>query len=104
MGLLEQSSSRSPSTLRGTCRRLGPLSLSSLSISADLWLHPQVYRGTLSPESWTNTKLRFIHSFLYAKVCTITGPANAVAGPLSRGARFCSIHVSARLFDSSAPA
>ena len=40
----------------------------------------------------------------YAKVYTITGPANAVAGPLSRGARFCSIHVSARLFDSSAPA
>jgi hypothetical protein len=42
--------------------------------------------------------------FRYAKVCTITGPANAVAGPVSRGARFCSIHLTARLFDSSAPA
>ena len=39
-----------------------------------------------------------------AKVCTITGPAIAVAGPASSGARFCSIHTSARLFDSSAPA
>ena len=26
----------------------------------------------------------------YANVCTITGPATAVAGPVSRGARFCS--------------
>jgi hypothetical protein len=40
----------------------------------------------------------------YAKVCTITGPATAVAGPVSRGARFCSIHASPRLLDSSAPA
>jgi hypothetical protein len=40
----------------------------------------------------------------YAKVCTITGPAIAVAGPASRGVRFCSIHASARLFDSAAPA
>jgi hypothetical protein len=40
----------------------------------------------------------------YAKVCTITGPATAVAGPVSRGVRFCSIHASPRLLDSSAPA
>ena len=40
----------------------------------------------------------------YAKVCTITGPAIAVAGPASSGVRFCSIHASARLFNSSAPA
>ena len=40
----------------------------------------------------------------YAKVCTITGPAIAVAGPASRGVRLCSIHASTRLFDSSAPA
>ena len=40
----------------------------------------------------------------YANVCTITGPATAVAGPVSRGARFCSIHASPRLLDSSAPA
>jgi hypothetical protein len=36
----------------------------------------------------------------YANVCTITGPATAVAGPMSRG---CSIHASPRLFDSPAP-
>jgi hypothetical protein len=35
----------------------------------------------------------------YANVCTITAPAIAVAGPMSRGARFCSIHASPRLFD-----
>ncbi len=40
----------------------------------------------------------------YAKVCTITGPAIAVAGPARSGVRFCSIHARARLFDSSAPA
>jgi hypothetical protein len=40
----------------------------------------------------------------YAKVCTITGPAIAVAGPASSGVRLCSIHVSTRLFDSAAPA
>jgi hypothetical protein len=40
----------------------------------------------------------------YAKVWTITGPATAVAGPTSRGIRFCSIHATPRLFDSSAPA
>jgi hypothetical protein len=39
----------------------------------------------------------------YAKVCTITGPAIAVAGPANRGVRLCSIHASTRLFDSSAP-
>ena len=31
----------------------------------------------------------------YASVCTITGPATAVAGPVSRGAKFCSIQASA---------
>jgi hypothetical protein len=40
----------------------------------------------------------------YANVCTITGPAVAVAGPTSKGARLSSIHASTRLFDSSAPA
>ena len=40
----------------------------------------------------------------YAKVCTITGPAIAVAGPARSGVKFCSIHARARLFDSSAPA
>jgi len=40
----------------------------------------------------------------YAKVCTITGPAIAVAGPASSGVRLCSIHASTRLFDSAAPA
>ena|ERR1700712_3041471 len=40
----------------------------------------------------------------YAKVCTITGPATAVAASVSRGVRFCSIHASPRLLDSSAPA
>jgi hypothetical protein len=40
----------------------------------------------------------------YANVWTITGPATAVAGPTSRGARLCSIQASARLFASSAPA
>ena len=40
----------------------------------------------------------------YANVCTITGPAMAVAGPARRGVRLCSIQASARLFDSSAPA
>ena len=39
-----------------------------------------------------------------ASVCTITGPAIAVAGPVNSGARSCSIHASARLFDSSAAA
>ena len=39
-----------------------------------------------------------------AKVCTITGPATAVAGPVSRGARLCSIQASPRLFNSWAPA
>ena len=34
----------------------------------------------------------------------LVGPASAVAGPVSRGARFCSIQSIARLFDSSAPA
>ena len=45
-----------------------------------------------------------LFSARYAKVCTITGPAIAVADSVSRGARFCLIHGSARLFDSSAPA
>src|SRR5207248_5374312 len=40
----------------------------------------------------------------YANVCTITGPATAVAGPTRRGPRSCSIQASARLFASSAPA
>ena len=40
----------------------------------------------------------------YAKACTITGPAIAVAGPASSGVRLCSIHASTRLFDSAAPA
>jgi hypothetical protein len=40
----------------------------------------------------------------HANVCTITGPAVALAGPASRGVRFSSIQVSARRFDSSAPA
>ncbi len=31
-------------------------------------------------------------AYFYASVCTITGPATAVAGPMSRGARFCSVH------------
>ena len=39
-----------------------------------------------------------------ASVCTITGPAMAVAGPVRSGASSCSIHASARLFDSSAAA
>ena len=41
---------------------------------------------------------------LQASVCTITGPAIAVAGPVNSGARSCSIHASARLLDSSAAA
>ena len=41
---------------------------------------------------------------LQASVCTITGPAIAVAGPVSSGARSVSIHASARLLDSSAAA
>lgn len=45
-----------------------------------------------------------VSAYFYANVCTITGPAIAVAGPVSRGARFCSIHASPRLLDSSAPA
>jgi hypothetical protein len=45
-----------------------------------------------------------LSSARYANVCTITGPATAVAGPVSRGARLCSIHASPRLLDSSAPA
>jgi hypothetical protein len=40
----------------------------------------------------------------YAKVCTMTGPAIAVAGPTRSGVRLCSIHARTRLFDSSAPA
>ncbi len=40
----------------------------------------------------------------YAKVCTITGPAIAEGGPASSGVRLFSIHASARLLDSSAPA
>ena len=43
-------------------------------------------------------------SRLQASVCTITGPAIAVAGPVNSGASSCSIHASARLFDSSAAA
>ena len=57
-----------------------------------LCLHPcvQVYRCTLPP--FPDVVFRF-ESFdaaisRYAKVCTITGPANAVAGPVSRGAKF----------------
>ena len=38
MGLIEQASSGSPSTLRMTCRRLGPLLLSSLSIAVSFAL------------------------------------------------------------------
>ena len=34
----------------------------------------------------------------------LIGPATAVAGPASRGARSCSIQASARVFASSAPA
>ena len=41
--------------------------------------------------------------FGYAKVCTITGPAIAMAGPASRGVRLCSIHASTRLFHSPPP-
>jgi hypothetical protein len=43
-------------------------------------------------------------SYRHPNVCTITGPAVAVSGPTSRGARLSSIHASTRLFDSSAPA
>jgi hypothetical protein len=49
-------------------------------------------------------KMLFRNPFGYAKVCTITGPAIAVACPTSNGARFCSIQAMARLFASSAPA
>ena len=46
-----------------------------------------------------------VHAFAdQASVCTITGPAIAVAGPVNSGARSCSIHASARLLDSSAAA
>jgi hypothetical protein len=40
MGFMEQSSSRSPSTLRGVFRRPAPLPLSSLSIAASAWVSP----------------------------------------------------------------
>ena len=36
-------------------------------------------------------------------MCTITGPAAAVIGPLTSGAKLFSIHASPRLLDSSAP-
>lgn len=38
-----------------------------------------------------------------ARVCTMTGPATAVAGAVSSGDKLLSIHASALLFDSSAP-
>jgi hypothetical protein len=40
MGLIEQASSGSPSTLRGAGRRLGPLLLSSLSIAVSFGFAP----------------------------------------------------------------
>ena len=48
--------------------------------------------------------LPFLRSPDQASVCTITGPAIAVAGPVNSGASSCSIHASARLLDSSAAA
>jgi hypothetical protein len=43
-------------------------------------------------------------AYFYANVCTITGPATTVAGPMSRGAKLFLIYATPRLFDSSAPA
>ena len=65
--------------------------------------HPT--QGNLTPRPTRTPGHRFSPvGSSYAIVCTITGPARAVAGPASSGARFSSIHVSARLFDSPAPA
>jgi len=41
---------------------------------------------------------------MLTNVCTITGPATTVAGPMSRGAKLFLIYATPRLFDSSAPA
>src|ERR1700730_1827196 len=58
----------------------------------------------LSPSLLRTPTTAHANCAAYAKVCTITGPAIAVAGPASSGVRLSSIHASARLFDSSAPA
>ena len=63
----------------------------------------QVKRSAVLHDMQSRCRAR-LRSRRQASVCTITGPAIAVAGPVNSGARSCSIHASARLFDSSAAA
>ena len=76
----------------------------------DLWAFSRAIRqgrqdevtaGVFFTRPWRG---RVYHAHSQAIVWTITGPAIAVAGPVKSGASSCSIHASARLFDSSAAA
>ena len=51
MGFIEQSSSRSPSTLRGVFRRPAPLPLSSLSMAVSEWCRRPTLAVLLNPKS-----------------------------------------------------
>jgi hypothetical protein len=68
MGFIEQTSSRSPSTLRGGLRRPPPLPLSSLSIAdsacAEIWVskrRPAILRGRAKCSAFLVGRKIFIH-------------------------------------------
>src|SRR5882672_4713010 len=94
---LRDASGTSPLVVRSLRQRHGVPSRSQIqtvSLIGRLRRPPVSATQAFLRETPGGSPIRLSHC--YANVCTITGPATAVAGPKSRGARFCSIQASAR--------